>query len=193
MYDFTHWFVGCHEEVTALVCTLEFQDHRPLWRLGVGYVEDGSSTTNLKFARLNLNYTVTSKRKVWSSWWMKNNYMVGMIRGCRTILVLRRRGYYSFILSVIFAIVLVWQKSDKYCWCRYVWNTLFVKDLDASANRAMVVLNRFKVTLNQLPWRKKKILPRWVITRKMKKRGTAKCHLEKSCTLTRRLCRSAAS
>jgi len=63
MYDFTHCLSDAIEEVTHSVCTLEFQDHRPLY----DWVLDTLKTAHpqqIEFARLNLNYTVTSKRKL---------------------------------------------------------------------------------------------------------------------------------
>ncbi|KZM38468.1 glutamate--tRNA ligase, partial [Marinomonas sp. SBI8L] len=63
MYDFTHCLSDAIEGVTHSVCTLEFQDHRPLY----DWVLETLGTVHpqqIEFARLNLNYTVTSKRKL---------------------------------------------------------------------------------------------------------------------------------
>ena len=63
MYDFTHPISDALEGITHSICTLEFEDHRPLYdwyvdQLGIHHPQQ------IEFARLNLNYTVTSTRKL---------------------------------------------------------------------------------------------------------------------------------
>jgi len=91
MYDFTHGLSDSIERVTHSICTLEFEDHRPLYdwfldTLGVYHPQQ------IEFARLNITYTVLSKRKLLT--------LVdrGFVRGwddprMPTISGLRRRGY----------------------------------------------------------------------------------------------------
>jgi glutaminyl-tRNA synthetase len=64
MYDYTHSLNDAMESITHSLCTLEFQDHRPLYDW---FVEHGGMTNRprqIEFSRLNLNYTLTSKRKL---------------------------------------------------------------------------------------------------------------------------------
>lgn len=64
MYDFTHPLSDALEMITHSICTLEFEDHRPLYDWAIEHVSAPSTPRQYEFARLNLNYTVTSKRKL---------------------------------------------------------------------------------------------------------------------------------
>src|SRR5260370_14109325 len=67
MYDFAHPLSDAIEHITHSLCTLEFEDHRPLYDWLVAALEDffgGAKPRQIEFARLNLNYTVMSKRKL---------------------------------------------------------------------------------------------------------------------------------
>lgn len=64
MYDFTHGLSDAIEGITHSICTLEFEDHRPLYDWFIENVSSPATPRQYEFARLNLNYTVTSKRKL---------------------------------------------------------------------------------------------------------------------------------
>ena len=64
MYDFAHSLSDAYEEITHSLCTLEFQDHRPLYNWYVENVGTKARPQQIEFSRLELNYTITSKRKL---------------------------------------------------------------------------------------------------------------------------------
>ncbi len=64
MYDYTHSLNDAMENITHSLCTLEFQDHRPLYDWFIEHAEMGAHPRQIEFSRLNLNYTLTSKRKL---------------------------------------------------------------------------------------------------------------------------------
>jgi len=92
MYDFTHCISDALEGITHSLCTLEFEDHRPLYDWVLDNVSIDSHPQQIEFSRLELKYTVTSKRKL--------NQLVteGYVDGwddprMPTISGMRRRGY----------------------------------------------------------------------------------------------------
>jgi glutaminyl-tRNA synthetase len=92
MYDFAHPPSDALEHVTHSLCTLEFEDHRPLYDWLIENVSVPSRPRQIEFARLNLNYTVMSKRK------LLRLVEEGHVRGwddprMPTIAGMRRRGY----------------------------------------------------------------------------------------------------
>lgn len=64
MYDFAHCISDALENITHSICTLEFEDHRPLYDWFLDMLETPSHPQQIEFARLNLNYTVMSKRRL---------------------------------------------------------------------------------------------------------------------------------
>ena len=91
-YDFAHGQEDAIEGVTHSICTLEFEDHRPLYDWFIDNLPVPSRPRQVEFARLNLSYTVTSKRK------LKRLVDEGVVSGWEdprmpTISGLRRRGY----------------------------------------------------------------------------------------------------
>jgi glutaminyl-tRNA synthetase len=91
-YDFAHGQEDAIEGVTHSICTLEFEDHRPLYDWFIEHLPVPSSPRQYEFARLNLSYTVTSKRK------LKMLVDQGVVNGwddprMPTLVGLRRRGY----------------------------------------------------------------------------------------------------
>jgi glutaminyl-tRNA synthetase len=92
MYDFAHTLSDAYEEITHSLCTLEFEDHRPLYNWFLDQLRPPHRPRQIEFSRLNLAYTVTSKRKL--------NELVteGIVNGwddprMPTIAGMRRRGY----------------------------------------------------------------------------------------------------
>ena len=64
MYDFTHCLSDAFEGITHSLCTLEFEDHRPLYDWFLDQLDVGCHPQQIEFSRLELQYTVTSKRKL---------------------------------------------------------------------------------------------------------------------------------
>ena len=92
MYDFAHGQSDSIERITHSICTLEFEDHRPLYdwfieQLGIYHPQQ------IEFARLNLTYTVMSKRQAAAAGAGGLRAAAGTIRACRRSAGLRRRGY----------------------------------------------------------------------------------------------------
>ncbi|WOD09346.1 glutamine--tRNA ligase/YqeY domain fusion protein [Marinomonas sp. GJ51-6] len=153
MYDFTHGLSDALEQVTHSICTLEFQDHRPLY----DWILESLGTFHpqqIEFARLNLNYTVTSKRKLKQL--VDENHVNGWNDPrMPTISGLRRRGYTAKSIRNFCDRIGV-TKSDSVVDVGMLEHAIR-EDLDASANRAMVVLNPIKVTLTNYPEDKEEI------------------------------------
>src|SRR5262245_17313192 len=92
MYDFPHPLSDAIERITHSLCTLEFEDHRPLYDWLVENLIDGDRPQQIEFARLNLNYTVMSKRKLLQL--VQQRHVSGWDDPrMPTISGLRRRGY----------------------------------------------------------------------------------------------------
>ena len=92
MYDFAHTLSDAFEEITHSLCTLEFEDHRPLYDWFLDNLKPPHRPRQIEFSRLNLAYTVTSKRK------LLQLITDGVVDGWRdprmpTIAAMRRRGY----------------------------------------------------------------------------------------------------
>ena len=92
MYDFAHGLSDAIEGITHSICTLEFEDHRPLYDWILDQLDVPCHPQQIEFARLNLNYTVMSKRKLLQL--VKDGHVEGWNDPrMPTIGALRRRGY----------------------------------------------------------------------------------------------------
>ena len=149
MYAYAHPIEDALEQITHSLCTLEFEDQRPwydwlLERLTEGGLLAGPPPRQYEFARLNLTYVVTSKRKLAQ---LVHEQKVNGWDDPRmpTIVGLRRRGYTPASLQ-LFAERIGVTKSDS--WIDY--STLegcLREDLEAKAHRGMAVLNPVKLVL----------------------------------------------
>jgi len=92
MYDYTHGLSDSIEGITHSICTMEYEDHRPLYDWFLDTIDTPCHPRQIEFARLNLNYTVMSKRKLLT---LVNNGHVSSWDDPRmpTISGMRRRGY----------------------------------------------------------------------------------------------------
>ena len=92
MYDYTHGLSDSIEGITHSICTMEYEDHRPLYDWFLDTIDTPCHPQQIEFARLNLNYTVMSKRKLLT---LVNNGHVSSWDDPRmpTISGMRRRGY----------------------------------------------------------------------------------------------------
>jgi glutaminyl-tRNA synthetase len=151
IYDFTHGQSDAIEGITHSICTLEFEDHRPLydWFIDNLFGEKGlpanSRPRQYEFARLNLNYTVTSKRK------LKQLVDENIVDGwddprMPTIAGLRRRGVTAPALRNFCEMIGV-TRSDSTVDVSMLEFSIR-DDLDKNAARAMCVINPLKITLS---------------------------------------------
>ncbi len=146
-YDWAHGLEDSLEKITHSICTLEFENHRPLYdwflnELGVYHPQQ------IEFARLNLNYTVMSKRKLLQL--VKENYVDGWDDPrMPTISGLRRRGYSSEALRD-FAEAVGVAKRDAQTDISLLEFSIR-NDLNKRAQRAMAVLRRLKIVLTNYP------------------------------------------
>jgi len=147
-YDFAHGQEDAIEGITHSICTLEFADHRPLYQWFIEQLPVPSQPKQYEFGRLNLNYTVTSKRKLKQL--VDGKYVDGWDDPrMPTIAGLRRRGVTAAALRKFCDMVGV-TKSDGIVDVGMLEHAIR-DDLDKNAPRAMCVLQPLKVTLTNYP------------------------------------------
>lgn len=154
-YDFAHGQEDAIEGVTHSICTLEFADHRPLYDWLIDHLPVPSRPRQYEFGRLNLNYTVTSKRK------LKQLVDEGYVDGwddprMSTIAGYRRRGYTPASLRKFCEMIGV-TKSDGVVDVAMLEHAIR-DDLDKNAPRAMCVIRPLKVILTNYPEDKAELL-----------------------------------
>lgn len=150
LYDFTHGLSDAIEGVTHSLCTLEFEDHRPLydWILDKLVTKIPARPEQTEFARLQLEYSLTSKRKL-------NQLVVeGHVSGwddprMLTISGMRRRGYTPESI-VAFCSMIGVTKKDSHIEMGVLENALR-DDLNRRAERRMAVINPLKVIIENYP------------------------------------------
>jgi len=148
MYDFTHGLSDALEGITHSLCTLEFQDHRPLYDWLLDEVSAPCHPQQIEFARMNLNYTVMSKRKLQKL--VENNHVDGWDDPrLPTIAGIRRRGYTPEAMRNFCNIIGVSKKESRID-VGLLENCLR-DDLNERAPRVMAVLNPLKVTIENWP------------------------------------------
>ncbi|NLL40190.1 MAG: glutamine--tRNA ligase/YqeY domain fusion protein [Clostridiales bacterium] len=148
MYDFAHPIQDALEGITHSLCSLEYEDHRPLYEWVIDNIDGPSKPRQIEFSRLNMTYTVMSKRK------LRRLVEEGLVSGwddprMPTLCGLRRRGYTP--RSII-----------NFCERNGVSKTLsFIdysflehclrEDLNENAVRAMAVLRPVRLTITNYP------------------------------------------
>ena len=148
MYDYAHPIEDMIEGITQSLCSLEFEDHRPLYNWVVENVDLDAKPRQIEFARLNLNYTVMSKRKLRRL--VEDGYVSGWDDPrMPTLSGLRRRGYTpasirNFIERVGVAKVFSTVEVALLEHC-------LREDLNKHARRAMAVLHPVKLTITNYP------------------------------------------
>ncbi len=149
MYDFAHGQCDYWEGITHSICTLEFEVHRPLYDWFVDQLMDSDyRPRQIEFSRLNLNYTVMSKRKLLEL--VKDNHVTGWDDPrMPTICGLRRRGYTPESLRN-FAERIGVTKTDGITDVALLEHSIR-EDLNKSAQRVMGVLNPLKVVITNCP------------------------------------------
>ncbi len=147
-YDFTHGQSDAIEGVTHSICTLEFEDHRPLYEWFLAKLPVPAEPRQYEFARLNLNYTVTSKRK------LKQLVDEGHVNGwddprMSTLSGYRRRGYTPASIRNFCEMIGVTRSNGVVDVAMLEF--AIREDLDQNAPRAMCVLKPLKVVITNYP------------------------------------------
>lgn len=147
-YDFAHGQSDAIEGITHSICTLEFEDHKPLYDWFIQHLPVPAVPRQYEFARLNINYSVTSKRKLKQ---LVDEHHVDGWNDPRmpTISGMRRRGYTPAALRDFCDRIGV-TRSDGIVDVG-VLEFCVRDDLDKNAPRAMCVLRPLKVTLTNYP------------------------------------------
>lgn len=148
MYDYTHCISDAIEGITHSLCTLEFEDHRPLYDWVLNELETPCHPQQIEFSRLNLTYTVMSKRKLGAlveeglvnDW---NDPRMPSISG------LRRRGYTPKSIRDFCDRIGISKKESRID--VGVLEDCLRNDLNENALRAMGVLDPLKVTITNYP------------------------------------------
>ena len=148
MYDFTHAVSDAFEHITHSLCTLEFEDHRPLYNWSVDETGVAFKPRQIEFARLNLSYTILSKRK------LLRLVQEGHVSGwddprMPTLSGLRRRGYTPESLRT-FCERIGLAKRDSLVDVAQLEHAVR-EDLNARAPRVMAVLHPLRVVLENYP------------------------------------------
>ena len=148
MYDFAHCIEDSIERITHSICTLEFEVHRPLYDWILNELEVECHPQQIEFARLNLTYTVMSKRKLLEL--VKNQYVVGWDDPrLPTISGLRRRGYTPEAIREFCRRVGV-TKFNSYTEIELL-EYCVREDLNKHALRVMGVLDPLKIVIENYP------------------------------------------
>ena len=148
MYDFAHPLSDAIERITHSICTLEFEDHRPLYDWLVDRLIEGDKPRQYEFARLNLNYTVMSKRKLLQL--VEQRYVAGWDDPrMPTLAGLRRRGYTAESIRDFCNRIGVAKKENVIDVAQLEHSVR--EDLNKRAPRVMTVLRPIKVVLTNYP------------------------------------------
>ncbi len=148
MYDFTHCLSDSIEGITHSICTLEFEDHRPLYDWILDQLNTECHPHQIEFARLNLTYTIMSKRKLLEL--VKKKYVNGWDDPrMPTLSGLRRRGYKPEAIRDFCSRISVAKNNStvdiallEHC---------IREDLNLTAQRRMAVLKPLKIIITNYP------------------------------------------
>jgi len=148
MYDFAHPIQDALEHITHSLCSLEYEDHRPLYDWVVEHCDVPSAPRQIEFARLGINYTVMSKRKLRRL--VEEEFVDGWDDPrMPTLCGLRRRGYTPRSIRNFCERVGV-AKADSTIEYAFLEHCLR-EDLNQSAPRAMAVLRPVRLVITNYP------------------------------------------
>ncbi|HPD57805.1 MAG TPA: glutamine--tRNA ligase/YqeY domain fusion protein [Smithellaceae bacterium] len=148
MYDFAHCLSDALENITHSICTLEFENNRPLYDWIVERLIEKNRPRQIEFARLNLSYTVLSKRRLIEL--VEKKYVAGWDDPrMPTVSGLRRRGYTPESIRQFCAAIGV-AKNDNLIDVALLEHCVR-EDLNENAPRAMCVLRPLKVIIDNYP------------------------------------------
>jgi glutaminyl-tRNA synthetase len=148
MYDFAHGLSDAYEGITHSLCTLEFEDHRPLYDWFLDQLEPPGRPQQIEFSRLNLAYALTSKRK------LAQLVEEGVVSGwddprLATIAGMRRRGYPPAAIRDFISRIGVTKKENMIEMA--VLENSVREYLGDEAERRMAVMRPLKVVLTNYP------------------------------------------
>lgn len=148
MYDFAHPLSDAIEGITHSLCSLEYEDHRPLYEWIIENAETPTTPRQIEFARLNLSYTVMSKRKLLQLCEQK------IVTGwddprMPTLAGLRRRGYTPEAIRTFCEKIGV-AKADSIVDIAFLEHCIR-EDLNKRARRAMAVLRPLRLVIDNYP------------------------------------------
>jgi len=148
MYDFAHCLSDALEGITHSICTLEFENNRPLYDWFVEKLIQGSRPRQIEFARLNLSYTVLSKRRLIEL--VQKKYVQGWDDPrMPTVTGMRRRGYTAEAIRKFCAEIGV-AKNDNLIDVSLLEHCVR-EDLNVHAPRALCVLRPLRVVIDNYP------------------------------------------
>lgn len=148
MYDYTHPLSDALEDITHSLCSLEFQDHRPLYDWVVTHCDMPHQPRQIEFSRLNLNYTITSKRKLKQL--VEENHVDGWDDPrMPTLSGFRRRGYTPASIRQFCEQVGISKQNSITDMSQL--EECIRSDLNQSAPRRNAVLNPIKVVITNYP------------------------------------------
>ena len=148
MYDYTHCLSDAIEAITHSLCTLEFADHRPLYDWVLDTLKTPCHPQQIEFARLNLTFTVMSKRKLLQL--VNEEYVSGWDDPrMLTISGLRRRGYTPASIRTFCDTIGLAKRESRVDMA--VLENCIRNDLNDNAPRAMAVLKPLKVLITNYP------------------------------------------
>ncbi|MCG8620244.1 MAG: glutamine--tRNA ligase/YqeY domain fusion protein [Desulfobacterales bacterium] len=148
MYDFTHGISDALEGITHSLCSLEFEDHRPLYDWFLDNVSVPCHPQQIEFARMNINFTVLSKRK------LQRLIDEGKVAGwddprLPTLEGMRRRGYTPAAIRNFCNVIGVSKKESRID--MGLLESCLRDDLNENAQRVMGVIRPLKVTIENYP------------------------------------------
>lgn len=148
MYDFAHPIQDALEGITHSLCSLEYEDHRPLYNWVIEHCELPSRPRQIEFARLGINYTVMSKRK------LRRLVEEGRVSGwddprMPTLCGLRRRGYTPHAIRDFIDRIGVSKVTSIVDYS--LLEACLRDDLNATAQRVMAVIRPLKLTVTNYP------------------------------------------
>ena len=156
MYDFAHPIQDALEGITHSLCSLEYEDHRPLYDWVIANTDVPSKPRQIEFARLGINYTVMSKRK------LRELVQQGKVSGwddprMPTLCGLRRRGYTPESIRNFCERIGVAKVPSvvEYSFLEHCLR----EDLNAHAQRAMAVIRPVKLTITNYPEGQTEVFP----------------------------------
>jgi len=148
MYDFAHCLSDALENITHSICTLEFENNRPLYDWFIAQLIDNSRPRQIEFARLNLSYTVLSKRRLIEL--VENSHVAGWDDPrMPTVAGMRRRGYTPDAIRNFCTAIGV-AKNDNVVDIALLEHCVR-EDLNERAPRVMGVLRPLKVIIDNYP------------------------------------------
>ena len=148
MYDFAHTLSDAIEGITHSLCTLEFEDHRPLYEWFLDHLTLPHRPRQIEFSRLNIEHTITSKRKLATL--VEDNSVSGWDDPrMPTLSGMRKRGYPAIAIKTFCNKVGV-TKKDKSIQMALL-ESCVREQLDEDSPRVMAVINPLKVVIDNYP------------------------------------------